>query len=127
MISRNFLVKDQASLWFFKMNPLLPISFVLQNKFLSTVIVIAISIYFLLRRDPRVKYHLNKLGGPPTFPVLGNSLQFLIPHSEVIPLFERFFKEHGHTYRIWMGNLIPYAFTCDVKLIEVRKRRNRSS
>ncbi len=107
------------------MEPLLPISFVLENKFVLTAIVIAISSYFLLRRNPRIKYHLDKLGGPQGLPVLGSTLQFLIPHNEIIPLFGRWFEEHGQTSKVWIGNLIPYAFTCDVKLIEVRNRRKR--
>lgn len=59
-----------------------------QTSLLSLQIVIAllcvvVSGYFLLRRNPRLKYHLSRIGGPPTLPVLGNALLFLRPHDGI--------------------------------------------
>ncbi len=77
-------------------------------------------LYFLLRRDPRLKHHLKLLGGPPSHPLIGNALSFIRPHHEIIPMCGKWINKYGTIFGVWMGNFLPYVILAEPDAIEVK-------
>lgn len=80
---------------------------------------LTIGLYFGLRRNPRIKYHLKQFGGPPSYPVIGNLLSFIRPHHELIPLLDKWVEKYGRIFCLWIGNFRPYVILLEPDAIEV--------
>ncbi|CAL8091251.1 unnamed protein product [Orchesella dallaii] len=80
---------------------------------------IAIGLYYLLRRNPRLKQMIDQLGGPPGLPVLGVALSFLgRPHEEFLTIVGEWIDKYGRVIGAWIGNFIPYVLLAEANSIE---------
>ncbi|PSN53387.1 Cytochrome P450 4C1 [Blattella germanica] len=71
-----------------------------------------VSFLFLFRQGlkrARFVYLVNKLPGPPAYPIIGNVLEVLVPRNKLFEVFDRRAKDYGPLFRIWAG---PVAQIC---------------
>lgn len=62
---------------------------------------------------------INKIPGPPTYPIIGNLLDIHIPTDKLWVFLRNMGKKYYPIYRIWSGPLCAVAFLCpeDIELL----------
>ncbi len=98
------------------------LSQILSNRVFLGICGLVIALYFLLRRNPRIKYYLKQLGGPPSYPVVGNVLSLLRPHHEIFPMLDKWVEDYGRIFCVWIGNFKPYVVLLEPDAIEVTSK-----
>ncbi|XP_069671902.1 cytochrome P450 4C1 [Periplaneta americana] len=76
--------------------------------------VFIVSFAFLLRQGAkRVRFAqmVNKLPGPPAYPILGNALEMIVPRNRLFQVFDRRTKLYGPIFRVWLGPVAQVSLT----------------
>nr|CAQ57675.1 cytochrome P450 [Nilaparvata lugens] len=72
---------------------------------LSLVLFIFSALYLLRQAFRRIKIinMVDQLPGPRAYPIIGNALDFMVPRSELMNVFDSRTKKYGPLFRTWAG------------------------
>uniref|UniRef100_A0A1B6MH87 Cytochrome P450 n=1 Tax=Graphocephala atropunctata TaxID=36148 RepID=A0A1B6MH87_9HEMI len=79
----------------------------------SCAILLVVLIYFIKKSFDRFKFihAINKIPGPPTYPVLGNVLDVMVPRNDLMKVFRSRTDTYGPLFRIWNGPIAEVHLT----------------
>ncbi|KAG8332923.1 Cytochrome P450 4C1 [Homalodisca vitripennis] len=86
---------------------------IVSEAMFSCVVLLAALIYFLKKSFDRYKFIsiVNKLPGPPTYPILGNVLDVMVPRNGLMKVFRARTATYGPLFRIWNGPIAEIHLT----------------
>ncbi|KAJ4434438.1 Cytochrome P450 4C1, partial [Periplaneta americana] len=72
---------------------------------LSAAVFIVSFVFLLPKAVKRVRFvqMVNKLPGPPSYPIIGNALEFNVPRNRLFQVFDNRTKQYGDIFRTWLG------------------------